>query len=365
MARFHKDALYSGTFRLADGRKFVCEPHEIEHYARRLKDMVAAGLGVPLSWEHQGVQPMTAAERRAARAKHVLGWADDATPRGGILDAAFEVPVEADAELMPAVRFISPEITTDFVDGTGRLWPGKSITHFAVTARPVQPGQKAFQRAEAATLSLHRVRLSLGDFDMADEKDDKGKKGKPGDGDGDEGGGGDIARIADALRESGMTIPEEVKDADGLIIAIKAGMAGGGTPPEAPKEDVTEGAPPVVMSMAGRLLEMERKGLEGRIAALKGRVGKPVVDAMLARLKTERLSLDNGGRLNGSRLAVELEAYERLRDGFGAGASRLSLAEDLREADDTRETRDRAPETKDETDAALKAWDEAMGRKGA
>lgn len=367
MARFRKDALYSGRWHHANGT-FVCTPDEIPHYAKRLKDMVAAGLSIPLSWEHQDVGPMTAAERTAAKAKQVLGWAEDATPEGGILDVALEVPDEDDAKRLPAVRFVSPKIVHDFKDGTGRVWPGPSITHLAVTARPVQTGQKAFQRAEGATLS-HTVCLSLGDYDMADEKDKKPDgDGKPGKGDKAGGADGGMGRLVAALKKYGLNIPDGADDLDKLALVVEAN-APGATPGGPKPEEVTEGNAPVVMSLeAKKLVESERKGLEGRIKALKGRITVPVMDAYLARLKTVQLSLDDKAELVPNRLTIEIEALEKLQGGFGAGGTKRTAAlshEDLIEAPDTRETRRRAAETPEQAAAVLDDIDHMMGRKPA
>ena len=367
MPKFTKDVLYPGTYRLADGRKVTYTREDCRHLAQRLADMKAAGLGVPVCWEHQDVEP---ADRLAHRAKGTLGWADEAkVAPDGYLEFGVDVPVQADADRMPAVRFVSPEISTDWTDGTGRLWPGKSITHLAVTPHPVQPGQKPF----AARLSRggkvsDKVRLSLGDV-MPDEKDDK-KNDKPKDKAGADkpSADGSLSALIEALKEKGFMVPDEVASLEDLVIAVKAGSPGGAgdAPPPPPEEPVAE-ASPVMMSLTKRVVDMERDKLSRRIDALKDRIGGKLAGELKAELSRERLSLDGEAKLKAGALLVRIEAYERLAGGFKPGGkpSRLSLAgEDAEEAADARGA-GKAPESAEEVAEAVAAWDEMMGRKKA
>lgn len=373
MAAFTKDVLYPGRYQLADGRWVEYTPDDSAHLAKRMKDMLAAGLSVPMAWEHQEIAPAGKAQLSAwleKRERGTCGWAEDATVDGeGILGFKVEVPVAEDAKRMPAIRFVSPEIAEDYRDGTGKVWPGKSITHIAVTSRPVQPGQRPFQRLSQGQGGENgkRVRLSLGDFTMADESDkpEGGKKPpeKPAEG------GGELGPLIAALKAHGFIIPDSVADMAGLLIAIESNENdsvmrdedGDGEVDEA----IVEGAPPVMLSLHKRVVDGERAGIEARIKALKNKVGKPLVDELLGKLGTVRLSLDSQGKLKGNRLLAQVEAYERLGGGFVAGGkpSRLSLAsEAAKEAEDTRDRREKAPETREETEAALAEWDAMMGR---
>lgn len=171
MAWFEKDVLYPGTYHLGDGRVVTYTRDDVVHMAQRTKDMVAAGLAIPVCWEHQDdAVPLSAAELRARRARFNLGFlAKGRVSPGGFLEAVLDVPLADDAQRLPAVRFISPEIRRDWIDGSGRLWPGLSITHLAATARPVQHKQQPFRPVPATQLSLARLSLAayLGDRTMA------------------------------------------------------------------------------------------------------------------------------------------------------------------------------------------------------
>jgi hypothetical protein len=203
-------------------------------------------------------------------------------------------------------------------------------------------------------LSQDRLWLSLDSMEppMADEKDDK-----PGKGDDKEGGGagGDIALICEALREAGWTIPDEVQDATGLVIAIKAGQ--GGETAELPAEDdpvvTDDNAFPVAMSYdavknpaAAELLKHKRAGLIAR--------AKKINRADLAKkLETAQLSLDNKFNVQGGKELWELEIREdeAKKAGFKRPAAQLSQ-DDLQEvplpggpADEDQEARELARQT--------------------
>lgn len=260
-AKFKKDVLYAGKWRLPDGRDFVVTREEIAHFSQRARDMQAAGLSIPLAWEHQDdAKPMTAAEKKANSAKFNCGWQSDVLPSGNLMETVFEVPVADDAARLPAARFISPEIQNDFVDGTGRLWPGPSITHYAVTARPVQIPQGTFT---PVSLSHGRVRLSLeawdgydsvrlgadmpfpkkkkkppveDDADVTPEADDEGEP--QGGQDDDTGAGDDLPGGGDDDADTG--IPGADDDGDGDVDDIgegdddgNLGLAGGGSSQDA------------------------------------------------------------------------------------------------------------------------------------
>jgi hypothetical protein len=137
-----------------------------------LNALANAGIAVPIAWEHQDdAKPQTAAERKAGTARFNLGFADAAQlDPAGPMNVLLDVPNGADAERLASVRYVSPEIVTDFIDGMGRKWPGETITHFAVTSRPVQPNQKPFQLVQlsgSAAGKKNLMRLSLKGFSMA------------------------------------------------------------------------------------------------------------------------------------------------------------------------------------------------------
>lgn len=383
MARFRKDTLYPGTYRLADGRSVTFTPEKVRHLARRAREMLEAGLQVPVSWDHQPVGALTEDERRAQKVRNCLGHVEaaDLSPEGYLV-TEWEVPVPSDAERVPAVRFASPQITEDFVDGTGRLWPGESITHVAVTPRPVQHRQRP---VEPVALGLGRGKrsycLSLGDYEMADDSDDK-KKG--GDGEGETGKGADFTNLVEALRAKGINVPDEVHDLTTLVIAVKA--SGGGAPaPEAPDDDLDaelEGGPggaaqppgPVMMSLDAqkalrdRVLKNERHALQRRINKLflSGRIQKELRDGLVEQARTVNLGLDAEGRVRPHRLIAQVQAYEQLAPGrFGVGGGRRAAALSLDADDDLVEVGPpdaRPGDSPEAAAAAVKAYEEMLAR---
>jgi hypothetical protein len=304
-----------------------------------------------------------AAEGLAQKAKQNLGHVVDArTSPEGYLEVTLEVPGEDDAKRLPSVRFVSPEITRDYTDGDGRVWRGQSITHVAVTPRPVQHRQKPFA---AARLSLDRVvRLALEGYEMADKENEATE--------GEEKTGGDLSALIDALRETGMTIPDEVSDISGLIIAVKAAGGVGGNTDEG---EATAGpaaeelTPPVQMSLdkrsravEARLIKQERASLGLRIGNLlrSGRINRPLHDRLVKEANTVRLSLGEDGEPSPCKLLMQVEAYEALPTGKTFGQDRLSLeAVEVQPPEHLRT----GPKTESETEQAVKDWDAMMGRK--
>jgi hypothetical protein len=332
MARFRKDVLVPGTYALADGRRVTYTPDDVAGMARRARDMIAAGLSIPICWDHQDVGITTDAERLARKAKATLGWVEGAdVGPDGALSMTLEVPDEDDARRLPAIRFVSPEIDRDVSDGAGRTWPGRSITHVAVTPRPVQAKQNTFARLGRTEGSKREkpVRLSLGDLTMADDKvDDAVPDGT---------GGGELGDLIEALRAAGMTIPDEVVDIPGLIIAIKAGgdAAAADVPPaEDVTEDVTgeggaaeEVPTPMMLSLQSRVTDLEREKLIARIDALG--VPVKVKSDLRRRAGSEKLGLGKDAGLASCALTIEVEAYERLGANAFTGGRDVAKAREV------------------------------------
>jgi hypothetical protein len=382
MARVKKDIMWPGEVDLPDGRggrrRLRFTPQFVAHLGRRMRDMMAAGLSIPLAWEHQDeAKPQTPEEqarRKAEAAKLTLGRATAAElGPDGVVHGEFEVPLDEDARRLPSVGFVSPEIRWNFRDGTGRLWPGPSITHVAVTAKPVCHWQRPFTQsavaaspAVALSLAVSRlrrgpaaaspdlVRLSLTDLvpirlgesampETSEKNKDQERQGDAG-----------LRPLIEALREAGLTIPDEVTDLDGLIIAVKASgspAAADTAEPEAVPEQET--SPPAAALMSreqlqeltlklsraeeraklaeSRAVQAEQASLKGRIHALaaSGRIGPRLRESLLAELKTVRLSLDERGELAPVPILSKVEAYEALEPNtsWAAEAAQLSLGE--------------------------------------
>ncbi len=399
MAQFLKDVLYPGAYFVPDGkggrRKVTFSREDVRRLGERMKEMLAAGLQIPLAAEHQDkAKPLTAEERKADWVKKLtLGWAEEAAlAPEGFLSTKVEVPVAEEARRMPAVRFVSPEIVEDWVDGNGRKWPGPSITHLAVTPRPVQHRQKPFQ-----PLQMSCLRLSLGDYagedDMADDTD---KPDKPAESEPEPTGGKfDLEDLRKILKDDGYGVPDHVREPQPFLehlhtaaLSKKAmidklledegdddsmdteGEEVNGNGVEPPAEPAP-GDGPIVMSLAGHrftitprkaagkprkgpsgankgkpqsdpraarleaaLLGKERDTLKGRIGGLyrSGRVTKPIHDRLLRDASTVRLSLDEGGKLQGNTVLAKVEAYEELAEG-SAWPSEGALPEGVRSVD--------------------------------
>ena len=380
VAKFTKDVLYPGTYRLPDGRKVTYTPADVRHLSKRLADMTAAGLQIPLCWDHQHeAKPVQMGADRSDRHKWNLGFAEAArlTPEG-YLETGLDVPLDEDAKRLPAVRYVSPEITTDYVDGSGRKWPGLSITHVAVTSRPVQFKQNPFKPVQLG-YPPDAVWLSLGDMAMAESD-------KAGDKSGDKGGSGgpDIKKILTLLASKGVPLPDDTTSdnfMDRLHVALVATGAtedgGSDTEIETESDDTNVAPPPpVTMSMdqlqgrnktlEARLVASERAGLQGRVKALfgSGKISKQIRDKLLGELNTVQLSLDGNGNLRGSKILAKIEAYEDLAGIVNQRSAQLSMdgGRRITEVPPPADVAGR-PQTPQEVDAALNEWDAALGRK--
>jgi hypothetical protein len=208
---------------------------------RQNSALLAAGIPVPVSWEHRDDQKPGRLSRddwASARAKGTAGWVDQYQQLpDGAFDALITVPDDSDGKQAEVVRFCSPEIDR-FTDQTGKDW-GEVITHLALTPRPIQHDQPPIARL--SVLSAGPVRLAVDPkkgTDMADEKDDDTKDVKRKAEDAQDGDKKDdseekdapteFGALVEALVAKGFIVPEEVKDMAGLIIAIKASPDDGG-----------------------------------------------------------------------------------------------------------------------------------------
>lgn len=367
MAKYSKDVLYPGTYSVPDAtgrqrRTVRYTPEDVRRLRERFGEMKSAGVAVPVCWGHQDdARPMTAAERAAAQAKGTLGWVEelDVSPEGYLV-ATIDVPSDDDARRLPAVRYVSPEILPDFTDGDGRRWPGRSITHVAVTSRPVQHRQQPFR-----PLQPDLVRLSLadrlGEADMADNAD------KPEQGEGG-GEGPPLKKVLEKLAGHGIKLPDDTDEAnflERLIVALEAlGGQEGGDEPEPPPD--VGAAEPVAMSLErrlkaaeARLLITERDNLKRRIQALydTGRVTRPIRDKLLSQAGAVQLSLSESGSVAASPLVARVEAYEDLLPNTAWSAERLDLARPVPPP-----APDRRPQTAQEVDDIVSGWDKALGR---
>ena len=214
-----KEVLLPGRQRSPEGEWYRFGPGHIRRAYRNTVKMLSRGVSLPCVWEHVGVEAGDDDGRKAAYAKHTFGHITAARINGrGALELEHEVPNADDVNTLRAVRFVSPKVYPGYSDSRGGEYRGTTIAHVAATPTPVQFWQRPFELSRGKPLYLSYTPEGR---QMADENDDKPEGGKGGDKP--EGGdGGWLNRLIDALRERGMNIPDEVKDPEQLIIAVKS-----------------------------------------------------------------------------------------------------------------------------------------------
>lgn len=294
--------------------------------------MLAKGLNVPVCLEHRSdakPKALSADDLKSWKARGTVGHVENYE-----LDSAnrvwvnVELPDDADAKQAHKLRFCSPEID-NFTDGDGQDW-GEVITHVALTPRPRQ-----YDQPPIARLSLTGpIRLAFDPKtgeDMADEKEDKDEGGKeeeaPPEKKESPQVNAKIKGVIEALKSIGMNIPDEVTDADGLIIAIKAANGpddGAGAEDELPENiGPTTQNPPIGLShdataaekkSIARADKMERAALKNRIDTLlkSGRIGPPIAQKLNGQLGQIQLSFSADGELASNAVLIQIEAYEAL-----------------------------------------------------
>lgn len=193
MAIYAKDALKIGTAFPPDGRggrrREEFTPERVAHLTGRLNDMLKDGLNIPLCKEHQPRGgPMTQEQYEkflAEKIDLIVGHTESGYlhPTSKHMEIEVCTPTPDGEAALAKTRFVSPQIERDFVDGHGKLWPGESVVHFAITPRPVQHDQQPFrpltdrknrqEGSAVAAMSLETppgvLRLSMEDFDVPEE----------------------------------------------------------------------------------------------------------------------------------------------------------------------------------------------------
>lgn len=337
-ARIWKEVLCRGRQRDRFGNWFAIGSKQIADAYRNANKMVSRGVPVPCVWEHQNAHAGDPAEARARYAKFTFGHIAGARINDrGNLDLLHDVPDAKDADQLLKTRYVSPKVfPVGFSDSRGGEYAGATIAHVAATPTPVQWWQRPFEFSQSKALYLSYT--SEGDAVAEEAKDSAGStSGRPDD---------EFQRLVDALREVGLTVPDEVNDIAGLIIAVKAGGKPRGDndddddddeddeeftlPPESGSEvepapastpsGATPGNVPTLMSdeRAAPLRNVTRRDLAHRARRLweTGRVDRPTAQRMLGELKVVELSFTTAGDLHGCKIASEIAAYERLPKGL-------------------------------------------------
>jgi hypothetical protein len=142
---------------------------DCREYCSNTKKALANGVPISVPLEHHlECVPARALSRDEAMAAMVglnTGFVDDLrTNLDGSLDVLLDVdwvpdgngqPIRDDAEikarLAKSIKFVSPFIVADLVDGHGVSY-GKGIAHVALTAQPVDHGQQPFALSKSVAL---------------------------------------------------------------------------------------------------------------------------------------------------------------------------------------------------------------------
>lgn len=387
-----KDIGYPGTVHVPGegGRvvKYTFTPDDWRRIVSTGKRKVADGWNIPGCWEHQDVGPKRRLSQNPLR-DHALGVFSsvvdfELTPSGGA-KALIAGDDPKDFEQLKKLKFVSPELTWDWTDTDGKLWPGPSVTHLAATARPVQrhqhpvgadpdaPHPRLNSLEQLVRMSLPggsnspRVRATLrlsidhyqtpagGARPMADEPEgtaaEPAKKMTP------------WEKIAAALSAhcgiqlgdvSTINTPEEFA----RIIEVAAMNYKAGSEPDVPEEEPLEEedlgepagdleappegsaaapGPPVQLSVTAqnkplvdRIVAEERAKLVARAEKVRkgGALAPADADALVAECKKVSLSLTSDLKLARTETQVRLEMAEKVKAGAtvntGPAKTRLS-----------------------------------------
>ena len=306
--------------------------------------MLNRGIRIPCVWEHQpGAHPveLSYSDRIANYVKHCFAEAG-ATRIGkdGVLWVRHDVYDPADArKLKTAEVQVSPKLLNGFSDPKGREYRGTTVAHIAATPTPVQYWQSrewlAAPPLSRELSSGNALFLSYGSSSMPKPKDDdleqeletevapEGEEAPPPEPELPAGPEGDLAGLVDALREYGLTIPDECEDIKHLIIAIKAAKPAGGDPDgmnaSAGKDAAIGqgGGPPMLMSDARTIekyTKAERKGLKNEVRELylAGRINRVKRLELDRRIDAVEMSFYDSGDLAPNKVAAEVEALKTL-----------------------------------------------------
>ncbi len=315
-----KEVLLPGRQRDRHGNEFRITTRDVAQADRNVGRMLSRGVPLPCVWEHVGVEAASSDARKAAYAKytfgHVAGRRVD--PARQSLWLKLRGEDERDRDQLVKTRFVSPKVCPGYSDSRGGEYRGATIAHVAATPTPVQFWQKPFELSRGEPLYLS---FQPEDGTMADETD------KPADNTA-AGGGGRLKGVIDALREYGLTIPDEVADETGLVIAIKAAKPAADTGDDfdddlgdAPADDTTAapspaGAGGMLMSdaRAEPLRKYSRKELTARVKSLfsSGRVDKPTAQSLVRQIKAVDLSYTRDGEMVPNKLATRIEVLEEM-----------------------------------------------------
>jgi hypothetical protein len=296
---------------------------------------------------------------------HPIKWQYDENTGEAVAVATIADP--KDAAQAKKVKWVSPSIVYDYVDQTGRKWPGASVLHIASTPQPVQLGLTpvsdftAYRQTLLSRAASNAVWLSYGTGvtrmqpNEEDEVIAEGELPVPGGeemvgeetedgGMGGDDGMADLNDIIGLFEKFGVEVPEgdyasikELKDA--VQAAVDKALAGKGTDDmgamgkDKEKDHAAAMMPPVLMSVAPSIpqhAEFIVRDAESRAnrfreqindLAKSGRIDITRRNEMLADLGAVNLSMDphrfydSQFKFHPPALAAEIAAYEKLPPG--------------------------------------------------
>lgn len=229
MPRFIKDVLKPGSFRVSETEGVTFEKSDLERMVSEFDAMRAAGLAVPVPWEHPDINdpncaPVPEKEREQFKSKFNAGWLERLFIEGDELKAEVDIPLEDDAAKLENVgTFVSPQIGS-FVAGDSTQWKNV-VKHLALTTKPVNARQsRTFTPVSAVSLSRD-VRLSIADQmtgeDQTEGADHEGEEvSKQGDSEGKE--DPQIEEFRQAMLSIGVTLPAMFKLSGDLPVLVAA-----------------------------------------------------------------------------------------------------------------------------------------------
>ncbi len=350
--RIWKDVLYPGTLHVPTGdpsqpvRVVTFTQDELNNVVRVNRQKVAEGWNVPACWEHQDVWPVHLSQwdRLAQQTKNVFApVVDYRLSKTGAVEACIEVD-DSDIPTLKRVKYVSPRVSWDWRDSTGRTWPGMTITHVAATPRPVQHKQRAFDLSQSSSGYAHihlsadyyqNLKLSEGGMDEELETIDTPTEGEGGD-------SGKLSEAISVLESLGLHLGDGTTMdnlCERLVAAAKTKAAHTGELDEEEEleepemEDVSNDMPedvgpstqppPVTLSLQKQqalAAKLAKTNIQARIERLRksGRVTPHIADSLATSLQSVTLSFGDDGELVSNSLLSKVEAYEALPAGVAS-----------------------------------------------
>lgn len=331
-----KDVLYPGTWVLADGRRITVTRGDLANGVRQGNAMLRENIPAPWCWEHDmEAEPAKFSGKNEWFAKgyfgKTLGFCLSQTKLGPCVSMRVGLFDPKDKNQLDRVEKVSPMILWDYVDSSGKTWPGMTIAHVACTPKPIQRNQEKFKAVNSAALSGLSARCSK--FAMLGEsKPERSNMAKDKEGDGDGDTKGFDKELIDLLGQAGLQLGDGVMTLDDLKGRLKAliasgvttsaaadqddgtGLPGDGTGPAGVGPMVMSGLPEAVVKSVAGILDAKRTELINRVGTLfdSGRINKPIADGLKNRIKAAVLSLGNDGQIYRNELLTEVAAYEKL-----------------------------------------------------